>query len=148
MATKTIRVLAIIAHDGKKVDLVTWATANRERLSRFQLIATATTGKLLRENVGLEVESMLSGPQGGDVQIASRIVQGEIDAVFFFQDPLDAHPHDPDIQAVMRVCNVHDVPIAPNFSTADLIIGTKGFRGLGASSSRRVLRESSVLDVN
>jgi methylglyoxal synthase len=139
MATKTIRVLAIIAHDGKKVDLVTWATANRERLSRFKLVATATTGKLLRENVGLEVETMLSGPKGGDVQVAARIVQGEIDAVFFFQDPLDAHPHDPDIQAVMRVCNVHDIPIAPNLSTADLIIGTKGFRGLPETPTKRAV---------
>ncbi len=124
---KEIRVLAIISHDGKKIELVTWAAANKERLRRFKLVATATTGHLLREKVGLDVETMLSGPRGGDVQIASRIVQGEIDAVFFFQDPLDAHPHDPDIQAVMRVCNVHDVPIAPNRATADLIIGTKGF---------------------
>jgi len=139
-------VLAIIAHDGKKIELVTWAASNKERLRRFKLVATATTGQLLREKVGLEVETMLSGPRGGDVQIASRIVQGEIDAVFFFQDPLDAHPHDPDIQAVMRVCNVHDVPIAPNRATADIIIGTRGFnrpqRQLEAERAQRALASS------
>jgi len=116
------RVLALIAHDGKKADMVAFATFNREKLSQFSLLATSTTGRLLREKVGLEVESCLSGPQGGDVQIAARVATGEVDAVFFLLDPLDKHPHDPDIQAVQRVCNVHDVPLATNVATANLII--------------------------
>jgi methylglyoxal synthase len=116
------KIIALIAHDGKKADIVAFATFNREKLQEFDLIATGTTGKLLIEKVGLEVERMLSGPLGGDAQIAARVVQGEVDAVFFFVDPLDKHPHDPDIQTLLRACNVHNVPIATNVATADLII--------------------------
>ncbi len=116
------KTLALIAHDGKKADMVAFATFNRETLAEYHLIATATTGRLLREKVGLKVEQCLSGPLGGDVQIAARIASGEVDAVFFLVDPLDKHPHDPDIQAVLRVCNVHDVPLATNVATANLII--------------------------
>jgi methylglyoxal synthase len=116
------RVLALIAHDGKKADMVAFATFNRDRLSQFRLVATATTARLLMEKVGLEVESVLSGPMGGDVQIAARVASREVDAVFFLVDPLDKHPHDPDIQAIQRVCNVHDVPLATNVATANLII--------------------------
>jgi len=116
--------LAIIAHDGKKADMVAWATFNRGTLSRYNLIATGTTGKLLQEKVGLKVESLASGPYGGDAQIAARVVEGLVDCVFFFVDPLDKHPHDPDIQALLRVCNVHNVPIATNIATADLIISS------------------------
>ena len=116
--------LAIIAHDGRKADLVAWATYNRTRLAEFDLIATATTGTLLRDKVGLEVETVLSGPMGGDTQIAARVAVGEIRAVFFFTDPLSAHPHDPDIQAVMRVCNVHDVALVTNVAGADLFLSS------------------------
>ncbi len=119
MPEKTI---ALIAHDGKKADMVAFATFNREKLMDFNLIATATTGRLLIEKVGLDVECLLSGPHGGDAQIAARVAQGEVDAVFFFVDPLDKHPHDPDIQTLLRACNVHNVPIASNVATADLII--------------------------
>ncbi|MCK4315368.1 MAG: methylglyoxal synthase [Anaerolineae bacterium] len=119
MPEKTI---ALIAHDGKKADMVAFATFNREKLMGFNLIATATTGRLLIEKVGLDVEYLLSGPHGGDAQIAARVAQGEVDAVFFFVDPLDKHPHDPDIQTLLRACNVHNVPIATNVATADLII--------------------------
>lgn len=116
------KILALIAHDGKKADIVAFATYNRSKLLDYHLLATATTGRLLREKVGLEVETCLSGPLGGDVQIAARIAAGEVQAVFFLVDPLDKHPHDPDIQAVQRVCNVHNVPLATNVATADLII--------------------------
>ena len=116
------KVLALIAHDGKKADMVAFATFNREKLARYHLVATETTGRLLYKKVGLEVESYLSGPLGGDVQIAAKIAAGEVDAVFFLVDPLDKHPHDPDIQAIQRVCNVHDVPLATNVATANLII--------------------------
>jgi methylglyoxal synthase len=116
------KVLALIAHDGKKDAMVTFATFNRDKLSGYHLVATATTGRLLREEVGLEVETCLSGPLGGDVQIAARVAAGDVHAVFFLVDPLDKHPHDPDIQAIQRVCNVHNVPLATNVATANLII--------------------------
>jgi methylglyoxal synthase len=116
--------LAVIAHDGRKADLVAWATYNRERLSEFELVATATTGALLRDKVGLDVESVLSGPLGGDAQIAAMVAEGRIRAVIFFVDPLSAHPHDPDIQTVMRVCNVHSVAIATNVAGADLFLAS------------------------
>ena len=117
--TKTF---ALISHDNKKVDLLAWANYNRGTLQRFRVVGTATTGRLLRDKIGIAVETTLSGPQGGDVQIAARVASGEINAVFFFLDPLTAQPHDPDIQALMRVCNVHNVPLATNLATADLII--------------------------
>jgi methylglyoxal synthase len=119
MSKKTI---ALIAHDGKKADMVAFATFNRDKLMDFNLVATGTTGRLLAEKVGLDVERLLSGPHGGDAQIAARVAQGEVDAVFFFVDPLDKHPHDPDIQTLLRACNVHNIPIATNVATADLII--------------------------
>ncbi len=119
---KSGKTIALVAHDGKKADMVAFATFNREKLAQFNLIATGTTGNLLVEKVGLEVERLLSGPLGGDAQIAARVAQGGVDAVFFLVDPLDKHPHDPDIQTLLRACNVHNVPIATNVATADLII--------------------------
>src|SRR2546429_6591766 len=117
-----MRRLALIAHDNKKVDLVAWATYNRDALARFALIATHHTARLMRDKVGLEVEEVLPGPQGGDAQIAALAATGGIDAAFFFVDPLAAQPHDPDIRALLRVCNVHNVPLATNVASADLII--------------------------
>jgi methylglyoxal synthase len=117
--------LALIAHDGKKADMIAFATFNRGTLQRCRLIATATTGRLLREKVGLNVEVLQSGPIGGDVQIANRVVEGKVDAVIFLVDPLDKHPHDPDIQTLLRICNVHDVPLATNVSTADMVISSR-----------------------
>ena len=116
--------LAIIAHDGKKADLVAFATFNRDQLAEFQLVATSSTGRLLTDKVGLEVESLESGPVGGDVQIANRVVEGQIDAVVFMVDPLDKHPHEPDIQTLLRICNVCNVPLATNSATADALIGS------------------------
>ena len=114
--------LALIAHDNKKVDLVAWATFNRDTLAGFPLIATRHTARLMRDKVGLDVEELLSGPEGGDAQIAAGVATRQIDAVFFFVDPLSAQPHDPDIRALLRVCNVHNVPLATNVASADLII--------------------------
>jgi methylglyoxal synthase len=114
--------LALIAHDNKKVDLVAWATLNRDRLARFALVGTGHSATLVREKVGLEVEALLSGPEGGDAQIAAQVATGGVDAVFFFVDPLSAQPHDPDIRALLRVCNVHNVPVATNLATANLVI--------------------------
>ena len=124
MTTKPRDRLALIAHDGRKADLIAWATFNRDRLSEFDLVATGTTATLLRDKVGLDVEAVLSGPMGGDAQIAAKVAEGQIRAVFFFVDPLSAHPHDPDIQTVMRVCNVHSVPIATNVAGADLFLAS------------------------
>ena len=115
-------VLALIAHDGKKADMVAFAMDHKATLSQFQLIATGTTGQLLQEKIELNVERMLSGPIGGDAQIASKVATGGVVAVFFFVDPLGKHPHDPDIQMLMRICNVHNVPLASNPATASCII--------------------------
>ena len=117
----TRKTLALIAHDGKKDEMLAFAGEHRQKLTGYRLIATGTTGSLLRDRVGLEVERLLSGPKGGDVQIAARVAAGELQAVIFFLDPLDAQPHDPDIQAIQRVCNVHNVPLATNVATATLI---------------------------
>ncbi len=116
------RRLALIAHDNKKVDMVAWATFNRDTLARFRLVATGHTARLMQHKVGLEVEALLSGPEGGDAQIAAGVATTTVDAVFFFVDPLAAQPHDPDVRALLRVCNVHNVPLATNVATADLII--------------------------
>ena len=117
-----MKTIALIAHDGKKADMVAWATFNRTALMSYQLIATAATAKLLHEKVGLEVEAVLPGPQGGDAQIGARVVENLVAAVVFLVDPLDKHPHEPDIQALLRLCNVHNVPLATNVATADCII--------------------------
>ena len=122
---KEIRTIALIAHDGKKADMVAFALQNRELIRRFELVGTGTTGKLLEDKVGLPVHRYFSGPLGGDVQIAARVVTGEIHAVFFFVDPLDKHPHDPDIQTLMRACNVHNVPLATNPATAQFIVSVQ-----------------------
>lgn len=126
--------LAIIAHDGKKADLVAFATFNRNRLKDYELVATGTTGKLLVEKVGLEVECLASGPLGGDAQIAGRVVEGEVEAVLFIVDPLDKHPHDPDIQTLLRICNVRNVPLATNIATADVLISSPIFAELSQAS--------------
>jgi len=118
--------LALIAHDNKKVDLVAWATFNRDTLARHTLVATRQTAQLVRNKVGLDVEPLLSGPEGGDAQIAARVATRTVNGVFFFVDPLSAQPHDPDIRALLRVCNVHNVPLAMNVATADLVIAALG----------------------
>jgi methylglyoxal synthase len=116
--------IALIAHDGRKADMVAFATFNRDRLSEFELVATATTGELLVDKVGLACQRVLSGPQGGDAQIAAMVAEGLVRAVIFLVDPLTSHPHDPDIQTVLRVCNVHNVPIATNVAAADLFMAS------------------------
>lgn len=115
--------IALIAHDGKKVDLVSFILQNKEGLINEKLIATGTTGKHL-EGAGFSVDKVLSGPLGGDAQIASKLAVGEIDLVIFFRDPLDKHPHEPDIQMLMRLCDVHNVPLATNPSTAQMCLDT------------------------
>lgn len=114
--------LALIAHDGKKADMVAFAMDHKPILREYRLLATGTTGQLLIDKVGLKVERMLSGPMGGDAQIAAQVAEHNVAAVFFFIDPLTKHPHDPDIQMLMRICNVHDIPLASNPATARCII--------------------------
>nr|MBN1228798.1 methylglyoxal synthase [Anaerolineae bacterium] len=119
---KRMKTIALIAHDGKKDAMLDFVRAHQDILSRFRLIGTGTTGKLIQEHTGMPVERMMSGPVGGDVQIASRVVEGHVAAVIFFVDQLDKHPHDPDIQTLLRLCNVHNIPLATNPATAQLII--------------------------
>jgi methylglyoxal synthase len=123
--TDNQKTLALVAHDGKKADMVAFALSNKEVLQKYELVATKTTGQLLKDKCGLEVRQMLSGPLGGDAQIAGQVAEGKIEAVFFFVDPLTANPHDPDIQGLLRICNVHNVPLATNAATAKYIISTQ-----------------------
>src|SRR6266550_1146193 len=108
--------------------------SNRER-PRIAIVATGATGDLLRDKVGLDVERVTAGPHGGDVQIASRVVEGDIDAVLFMVDPLDKHPHDPDIQTLLRICNVCNIPLATNIATADVLISSPLLQEFRAAAS-------------
>ena len=114
--------VALIAHDARKAALLDLVRAHRNVLARFELIATGTTGRLLTRRAGLPVEVMRSGPLGGDLQIAARIVDGTVTAVVFLRDPLTAHPHEPDIQALLKICDVHEVPVATNRASAEILI--------------------------
>ena len=116
------KAVALIAHDKKKLDLALFAKEHADILRRFPLIATSTTGGLLTDKTDLEVERLQSGPQGGDLQVGARIAEGGVLAVIFFRDPLTAQPHEPDVSALMRICDVHGVPLATNLGTADAIL--------------------------
>lgn len=115
--------IAIIAHDGKKEDLVKFLLKNKTvfQLEKINLIATGTTGGKA-EDVGFKVARMLSGPLGGDAQIAARVAEGKTHMVFFFKDPLSSHPHEADINMLIRVCDVHNAPLATNEATAQLLL--------------------------
>ena len=116
--------LALIAHDEKKPDLIDFARTHEALLATCDLVATGTTGKRLREETALDVERKLSGPQGGDLQIGSEVAEGDCHGIVFFRDPLTAQPHEPDVTALLRICDVHDVPLATNRSSADAIVET------------------------
>lgn len=118
------RRIALIAHDNKKRDMLEWAEYNRDLLAGHELFATATTGRILEEELGLPVTRFRSGPLGGDQQIGARIAEGEIDLLVFLWDPLEPHPHDPDVKALLRVAVVCDIPVACNRSTADFMISS------------------------
>lgn len=117
-----MKAVALIAHDRKKLDLAMFARDHAEVLRRFQLVATGTTGTVLREKTGLEVELLLSGPDGGDLQVGAMVAQGLVLAVIFFRDPLTAQPHEPDVSALLRICDVHQVALATNLATAASIV--------------------------
>ncbi|MCH4823158.1 methylglyoxal synthase [Gramella lutea] len=118
-----MKTIAIIAHDGKKPEMVQFLNEFREILhnKQIKIIATGTTGTKT-EAAGYKVEKLLSGPLGGDAQIAARIAEGLVDMVIFFRDPMDKHPHEPDIFMLMRLCDVHNIPLATNPATARLLI--------------------------
>lgn len=115
--------IAIIAHDGKKSEMVQFLMDFKALIisKNVELISTGTTGKNA-EKAGLKVKKYLSGPYGGDAQIAARVAEGKTAMVFFFRDPLDKHPHEPDIAMLLRLCDVHDIPLATNPATAELLI--------------------------
>ncbi|MFT8347811.1 methylglyoxal synthase [Clostridium saccharoperbutylacetonicum] len=114
--------IALIAHDKKKEDIIEFAKKYKNTLAKYDLVATGTTGKKISEATGLEVKRYLSGPYGGDQQLGGRIAEGKIDLVIFFTDPLTAQPHEPDVNALLRVCNVHNVAVVTNLKTAEIVI--------------------------
>ncbi len=121
--------IALIAHDNKKHELIEWCRKNKEILEHHFLCGTGTTAKMVAEHTGLPVRGFNSGPLGGDQQIGARIVEGRIDVVIFFSDPLTAQPHDPDVKALLRIAQVYDIPIANNRATADFILASPFMSG-------------------
>ena len=117
--------IALVAHDRKKKDLVDWCEKNQEILKCHFLCGTGTTARLIAERTGLPVKGYSSGPLGGDQQIGAKIVEGKVDFLVFFWDPLEAQPHDPDVKALLRIAVVYDIPIANNLATADFMLHSK-----------------------
>ncbi|MBZ4683521.1 MAG: methylglyoxal synthase [Fusobacteriaceae bacterium] len=114
--------IALIAHDQKKIDLINFVNRNKEFFKKYELIATGTTGKKIAEATGLEITRYQSGPLGGDQQIGADIAKDEVVAVIFMRDPMTAQPHEPDVTALLRICDVHNVPLATNLASASLLI--------------------------
>ena len=114
--------VALIAHDKKKEEMVNFAKINEERLSHLELYATGTTGLRIMENTNLEVHRLKSGPLGGDQQIGALVSEQKLDLVIFLRDPLTSQPHEPDINALLRLCDVYEIPLATNVSTAQLVL--------------------------
>ena len=119
---RALLMLALIAHDRMKAELLDFVRGHVEFFRARPLVATGNTGQLLHDELGLAVERVIHGPHGGDLIIGGRVAEGRIDAVLFFRDPLTAQPHEPDVSALMRVCDVHRVPLATNRSTAEAIV--------------------------
>ncbi len=116
--------IALIAHDHRKKDMLEWARFNRGLLAGHELLATGTTGSMLADELGFEVERFKSGPLGGDQQIGARIAEGGIDLVIFFWDPMQPQPHDVDVKALLRIATVYNVPMASNRASADFMISS------------------------
>ena len=116
--------IVLIAHDNRKPEMLEWARYNRGTLSKHELHATGTTGGLIADQLGLDVHRFLSGPLGGDQQVGAAIAEGRIDLVIFFWDPLEPHPHDVDVKALLRIAVVYNVPIACNRATADFVLSS------------------------
>ena len=113
--------IALIAHDGKKAELVSFVLQHKSHFNGHNLFTTKTTGKHV-EGAGFNVTKLMSGPKGGDAQIAALVATGEMQIVIFFRDPLDKHPHEPDVQMLMRLCDVHNIPLATNPASAKMIL--------------------------
>ena len=124
MTIKKQKSIALIAHDGKKQDMIKWCKDNKSVLQKHRLSGTGTTARMITDKVDLQVKGYNSGPLGGDQQIGAKIVEGNIDMVIFFSDPLAAQPHDPDVKALLRIAQVYDIPIANNIATADFLINS------------------------
>ena len=122
MKTKKKKMIALIAHDNKKADIVNWALKNKDTFAKYDLCGTGTTARLIGEATDLPVKRYLSGPLGGDQQIGAKVAEKKIDMVIFFWDPLSSQPHDPDVKALLRISVVYDIPIATNRATADYVI--------------------------
>ncbi len=114
--------VALIAHDDKKDDLARFVLEHKALFARFSLIGTGTTARIISETTGLEVKRLMSGPLGGDQQIGAAAAEEKILAVFFHRDPLTAQPHEPDVSALLRICDVHDVPLATNRATSTAVV--------------------------
>jgi methylglyoxal synthase len=140
--------IALIAHDNCKAGLLAWARFNRDTLGEHELYATGTTGSVLSHELGLDITRFLSGPLGGDQQVGAGIVEGRIDFVIFFWDPLEPHPHDVDVKALLRIAVVHNVPIACNRATADFLLSSplmhSDYERLIAEPDRRVGASASL----
>ncbi len=115
--------IALIAHDKKKAEIVELSKKYKETLEKHSLYATGTTGERIAEETGLDVHRFKSGPLGGDQQIGAFVSEGKIDLVIFIRDPLTAQPHEPDISALLRLCDVYEVPLATNIGTAEPLLG-------------------------
>lgn len=114
--------VALIAHDGKKSEMASFVRQHAARLAGLPLVATNTTGGVIEREAGLSVLKVLSGPLGGDLQIGAMIAEGQVQAVVFLRDPLQPHPHEPDISALMKVCDTHNIPLATNLATATMLV--------------------------
>lgn len=129
--------VALIAHDRMKLDLAMFVRDHADVFRRFELIATGTTGQVLNEKTGLDVERLQSGPVGGDLQVGARIAEDRVLAVIFFRDPLTAQPHEPDVSALLRICDVHKVPLATNLGTAEAVVAWLDEQGAGQPSGEQ-----------
>ncbi|HKL98683.1 MAG TPA: methylglyoxal synthase [Mobilitalea sp.] len=133
--------IALIAHDSKKHEIVEWVEENKHILKNHFLCGTGTTARIISEKTELPVKAYNSGPLGGDLQIGSRIVEGNVDFIVFFWDPLESQPHDPDVKALLRIAAVYDIPIANNRATADFMITSKF---MNEEYERKVLNYNKV----